>query len=78
MIKVREESELRENQMKAQLSKIQNDKTDIQFLSNQKDFKIQELDKDILDMKTKLERALQKAYNLQANDVEKEIQKKIN
>ena len=40
MIKVREECEMRENQMKAQLRQIQNEKTDLQFLSNQKDFKI--------------------------------------
>ena len=78
MIKVREECEMRENQMKAQLRQIQNEKTDLQFLSNQKDFKIQEVDKAILDMKSKLDKALQKAYNPQANDVVKGLRKEIN
>ena len=57
--------------MKAQLRQIQNEKTDLQFLTNQKYFKIQQVDKDILYMKTKLDKALQKAYNPQANDVVK-------
>ena len=55
-----------------------NEKTDLQFLTNQKDFKIQDLDKAILDLKTKLDKALQKAYNPQANDMVKGLWKEIN
>lgn len=58
MIKVREECEMRENQMRAQLRQIQNEKTDLQFLSNQKDFKLQELERTVSDMKAKLDKAL--------------------
>ena len=78
MIKVREDCELRENQMKAQVRQIQNEKTDLQFLASQKDFKIQELDKTISDMKSKLEKALQKAFNPASNDVVKGLRKEIN
>ena len=78
IIKVQEECELREKQMKAQHRQIKNEKTDFQFHSNQKDFKIQELDKGILDMKTRLGKALQKAYIPQANNMVKGLWKEIN
>lgn len=78
MIKVKEECEQRENTMRAQLRQIQNEKTDLQFLANQKDFKIQELDKTLADMRTKLDKALQKAYNPTVNDVVKGLRKEIN
>ena len=40
MIKVKEDCEQKENLMKSKLKQIQNEKTDLQFLANQKDFKI--------------------------------------
>lgn len=77
MIKVKEECEQRENQMRSQLRQVQNEKTDLQFLANQKDFKIQELDKTITMMRSKLETALTKTYNPTANDVVKGLRKEI-
>jgi hypothetical protein len=41
---------------------MQNEKADMQFLINQKDFKISELDRIVLDMKNKIEKAMTKAY----------------
>ena len=78
MIKVKEDSEQRDNALKAKIKQIQNEKADLQFLTNQKDFKIQELDKLVLDMKAKLDKALQKAYNPQANDIIKGLKKDLN
>ena len=77
MIKVKEECEQRENQMRSQLRQVQNEKTDLQFLANLKDFKIQELDKTITMMRSKLETALTKTYNPTANDVVKGLRKEI-
>jgi hypothetical protein len=45
MIKLKEDLELRENSIIAMLMKTENEMTDLQFLANQKDFKIQELDR---------------------------------
>ena len=63
--------------MKAQLRQLSNEKDDLFFLNQQKDFKIQELDKVILEMKVKLEKALQKTYNPKANDIVQGLRKEI-
>ena len=78
MINVKEESEQKEISMKARFKQLENEKTDLQFLTNQKDFKIQELDKTVMEMRSKLEKALQKAFNPQANDIVKGLKKEIN
>lgn len=50
VIKLKEECEQRENAMKAKLKQTQNERDDLSFLSNQKDLKIQELDKIIVEL----------------------------
>lgn len=75
MIKVKEESETKELQMKATIRQLQNEITDIGFLTSQKDFRIQELDKSIMEMKSKLDKALSKTYNPAANDIVKGLKK---
>ena len=41
------------------------------FLSNQKDFKIEELDKQLIAITAKLEKVLQKVFSPAANDIVK-------
>jgi hypothetical protein len=54
---------------------MQNEKADMQFLINQKDFKISELDRIVLDMKNKIEKAMTKAYQPNATDISKALKK---
>ena len=78
IIKLKEEHEHKEIALRAQFKKFENEKDDIQFLANQKDFKIQELEKAILDMKAKLDKALTKSYHPQANEIIKGLKKDSN
>ena len=78
VIGLQEECEQRENAMKAKLKQALNEKADLQFLSSQKDLKIKELDKQLVDMQAKLEKVLQKVFNPQANDIVKGLRKEIN
>ena len=55
--------------MKAQLRQLSNEKDDIKFLVEQKDFKIKDVEKQLMDIKTKLDKALTKVFNPKANDI---------
>jgi len=55
--------------MKGQLRKTTNEKDDLSFLNQQKDFKVADLEKQIAAMKAQLEKALHKSFNPKANDI---------
>jgi hypothetical protein len=50
----------------------------VQFLSQQKDLKILQLDKIVVEMQGKLEKALAKVYAPSANDIVKGLKKDLN
>ncbi len=64
--------------MKARVKQTTNEKNDLQFLSQQKDLKIQEMDKQMVELQAKLDKVLQKVFNPQANDIVKGLRKEIN
>ena len=64
--------------MKARVKQTTNEKNDLQFLSQQKDLKIQEMDKQMAELQAKLDKVLQKVFNPQANDIVKGLRKEIN
>ncbi len=55
-----------------------NEKEDLQFLSNQKDLKIKELNQQIVEMQQRLEKVMQKVFNPAANDIVKGLKKELN
>ena len=63
--------------MKARVKQAQTEHADLVFLSGQKDLKIKELDKQLVDMQAKLEKVLQKIYTPAANDIVKGLKKEI-
>ncbi len=75
LIKLKEECEQRENGLKTKAKQAQAQLTDLQFLTQQKDIKIRELDKVVVEMQNKLEKALTKVYAPQANDIVKGLRK---
>jgi hypothetical protein len=62
LIQLKEEAETRESGLKAKAKQALAQLTDFQFLSQQKDLKIKELDKMVVEMQNKLEKALTKVY----------------
>jgi len=57
--------------MKSKLKVATAEKADMHFLSNQKDYKIEELDKQLIAITAKLEKVLQKVFSPAANDIVK-------
>lgn len=71
VIQLREECESTVNQMKSKLKVANAEKADMHFLSNQKDFKIEELDKQLIAITAKLEKVLLKVFSPAAHDIVK-------
>jgi hypothetical protein len=63
--------------MRTQMRQTSNEKDDISFLAQQKDFKIQELEKQLMGLKSKLDGVLNKAYNPKANDIVQGLRKEL-
>lgn len=75
IIDLKDRCERAEGALKAKSIQSQQEKADMQFLSLQKDLKIQQLDKMVAEMQVKLEKALTKVYNPSANDIVKGLRK---
>jgi TolA-binding protein len=58
LITLREDCDHQLTQLKAQLKSAQGERADLQFLSNQKDIKIQQLGSQMAEMQGKLEKVL--------------------
>ena len=58
MIKLREATETQLSGFKAQLKQASNEYTDLQFLTQQKDFKLALLEKEMTELKMRLDKAL--------------------
>ena len=75
VIQLQEELEARETTFKSKLKQAQNERTDLHFVCEQKDHRIQELDRLVADMQARLEKVMQKVYNPQAQDIVKGLRK---
>jgi len=71
LIRLKEDAESKDSHFKSQLRQLQSEKEDVAFLAEQKDAKIRELDKAVLELKQKLDRAINKAYIPSASEVKK-------
>lgn len=78
VIQLKEAAEQLEASLKQKVKQAVAERADIAFLSQQKDLKIQALDKQVSDMQVKLEKALQKVFNPAANEIVKGLRKEIN
>ena len=77
LIHLQEQVSQVESTTKAQIKQLKSEKGDMQFLSAQKDLKIQQLGTQIVELQAKLEKVLQKVYSPQANDIVKGLKKEI-
>jgi centrosomal protein CEP135 len=75
VIQLQEELEARDTTFKSKLKQAQNERTDLHFVCEQKDHRIQELDRLVADMQARLEKVMQKVYNPQAQDIVKGLRK---
>ena len=75
VIQLQEELEARDTTFKAKLKQAQNERTDLHFVCEQKDRRIQELDRLVAEMQARLEKVMQKVFNPQAQDIVKGLRK---
>ena len=75
VIQLQEDLEARDTTFKAKLKQAQNERTDLHFVCEQKDRRIQELDRLVADMQARLEKVMQKVFNPQAQDIVKGLRK---
>jgi len=78
VIQLKEDCEQREASLKAKAKQAVAERADLQFLSQQKEIKIQTLDRVVAEMQAKLEKALAKVFSPAANDIVKGLKKEIN
>lgn len=76
VIRVKEEVELKESKWRAAIKTMENERSDLRFVISKKDFKIQQLDSDVLRLKEKLDTVLAKNYL--PSSIEIDMQKKEN
>lgn len=71
IIKCKEDFQAETLDMKNQIKQLQSENQDVQFLCQQKDNKIVELDRQLNEMKKKLQMALQSTQYKESSEIQK-------